>query len=90
MMTQSIANGPGKLSKALGINLKQNGTSLYGELIWIDDLGIKVQSDDILVSKRVGIDYAGEDAGLPYRFVFSIKKTPHKSKAHNKFLGVNN
>ena len=74
MVSQSNPNGPRKLFKAHGINLKQNGISLYGELIWIDDLGIKIQSDDILVSKRVGIAFAGEDADLPFRFVFFIKK----------------
>ena len=74
MVTQSIPNGPRKLFKAHEINLKQNGTGLYGELIWIDDSGMKIQSDDILVSKRVGIAFAGEDMDLPFRFVFLIKR----------------
>lgn len=64
----TLTNGPGKLSKALGIDLTYNGMDLMGNDIWIEDNGCQVTSDQIVVSKRVGVDYAEEDADLPWRF----------------------
>jgi len=62
-------NGPGKITRALGINLRHNEISLTGKEIWLDE-GRKVKSEDILSLPRVGVDYAGEDALLPYRFLW--------------------
>ncbi len=64
----NISNGPGKLSKVLGIHYKHTGTDLLGETIWLEDNGIKVSDKDVSVSERIGVDYAKEDAKLPYRF----------------------
>lgn len=64
-------NGPGKLSKDLGISVAHNGISLLGDHIWVEAAGFEVKDTQILRKSRVGIDYAGEDAGLPYRFVFN-------------------
>jgi DNA-3-methyladenine glycosylase len=63
-----ITSGPGKLSKALGIDRKLNGENLRGNLIWIEDGGLKIKRNDIVSGPRIGIDYAGEDALLPWRF----------------------
>jgi DNA-3-methyladenine glycosylase len=63
-----IANGPGKLSQALGITTSLNETDLTGNTIWIEDRGIEVSKGQIKESKRIGVDYAGEDADLPWRF----------------------
>ena len=41
--------------------------------IWIEDRGIKVPSSQIQISKRIGVDYAGKDALLPYRFLIDYK-----------------
>lgn len=60
--------GPGKVSKILGITTKDTGTDLLGEKIWISDDGIQIKEDQVLTGKRIGIDYAGDDAELPYRF----------------------
>ncbi len=68
-----LTNGPGKLSKALGITVKRNGTSLTGNTIWIEDRGIKIQDSNIDTSTRIGVGYAGEDALLPYRFTLNYK-----------------
>lgn len=65
---KKLCVGPGKVSQALGIDLKYNGLDLTGDKIWIEDRGIKVKPKDILVGPRIGVDYAGEDAKLPYRF----------------------
>jgi DNA-3-methyladenine glycosylase len=71
MNTQSeikIASGPGKLTKALGIDRAWNGKELDGDEIWIEDQNIKIKAADMVSSPRIGIDYAGEDALLPWRF----------------------
>ncbi len=66
-------NGPGKLSKVLGIHYSHTGLDLCGDIIWLEDKGIEVKRSDISITKRIGIDYAEEDADLPYRFVFNYK-----------------
>ena len=63
-----LTNGPGKLSKALGITTLHNSVSLNGSTVWIEDRGISCNIDDITSSNRIGVAYAGEDALLPYRF----------------------
>ena len=60
--------GPGTLTQALGIRTDHNGEDLTGQRIWLEDIGVKVTKKDLIVGPRVGVDYAGEDALLPYRF----------------------
>jgi DNA-3-methyladenine glycosylase len=45
------------------------GSSLFGNTIWIEDRGITVLPENIIATPRIGVDYAEEDAALPYRFV---------------------
>lgn len=47
--------GPGKLTKHLGIDKSFNGLPLYENKIWIEDDGNKYE---FITEKRVGIDYA--------------------------------
>ncbi len=65
--------GPGKLAKALGLHYSLTGTLLSGDLIWIEDRGIKIPAKSICVTPRIGVDYAGEDALLPYRFITDFR-----------------
>ncbi|MCB0429701.1 MAG: DNA-3-methyladenine glycosylase [Flavobacteriales bacterium] len=67
-----LSGGPATLSQALGITVKHNKTSLNGHVIWLEDRGIRPSKDQITVGPRVGVDYAGEDAKLPYRFRLSL------------------
>ena len=73
----NIGSGPGKLSMALGINMNSNGEKLTGHKIWIQDTK-SIQSHQILSGKRIGVDYAGKDSDLPWRFY--IKDNKHISK----------
>ena len=73
-----LTSGPGKLTKALGIDRTFNGKSLLDDEIWIEESGMKLASKYITASERIGIDYAGEDARLPWRF--SIKGNTWVSK----------
>lgn len=63
--------GPGKLSKALGISTALNQTSLIGPSIWLEDHQINIHPKIIEIGKRIGVNYAQEDANLPYRFWFN-------------------
>lgn len=63
-----ITSGPGSLSLAMGINLNLYGHSLQSTKIWIDDPGIQVLTSDIVATNRIGVEYAAEDAFLPWRF----------------------
>ncbi|WP_100337662.1 DNA-3-methyladenine glycosylase [Hymenobacter chitinivorans] len=65
---RNLTGGPGLLTQALGITTKHYGTDLTGNLIWMEDRQEPVPADQILASPRVGIDYAGLDAALPWRF----------------------
>ncbi len=66
---KSLLAGPGSLSRALGIQTGLSGTSLSGDIVWIEDHDIRISGDAIMTGPRVGVDYAGEDAARPYRFI---------------------
>jgi DNA-3-methyladenine glycosylase len=51
----------------LGITTGANATNLHSNSIWIAEY-LNINTTNIIASPRVGIDYAGEDAKLPYRF----------------------
>ncbi|UOG74322.1 DNA-3-methyladenine glycosylase [Hymenobacter tibetensis] len=65
---RNLTGGPGLLTQALGISTQHYGTDLTGTTIWLEDQQEPVAEDLILASPRVGIDYAGDDAALPWRF----------------------
>ena len=67
-LDHTLTRGPGNLSKALGLHISHTGTSLLGAEIYIGDDGFRPRRADIMTGPRIGVDYAGPDAGLPYRF----------------------
>jgi DNA-3-methyladenine glycosylase len=67
MPDKNLTSGPGKLCIAMSIDRSLNGEDLLGEKIWLEDLK-KFPAKEIAVGKRIGIDYAGEDADKPCRF----------------------
>lgn len=74
-----LTAGPGVLSRALGLSPLHSGLPFSGPEILIEDRGVAVKPGDVLASPRVGVDYAGEDAGLPWRF--RIRGNPWTSPA---------
>lgn len=74
-----LTSGPGSLTKALGINLQHDKIDLCGNEIWIENRGINICSSEIEATTRVGIEYAGKHAKLPWRF--KIKNNPWVSMA---------
>ncbi len=73
----SLTRGPGNAAKALGLLTSQSGYSLLSKDMFIADDGFVYSRGQVLSSPRIGVDYAGEDALLPYRFY--IKGNPHVS-----------
>jgi DNA-3-methyladenine glycosylase len=68
---KGLTDGPGKVTKALGLHIKHNGLDLSGNTVWVTNEGIKTNVAGIKVSPRIGVQYAGEDAKLPYRFLYT-------------------
>lgn len=77
ILDNTFTRGPGNLSKAMGIHIKFSGTSLRSEELFLADDGFTFNKKEITASPRVGVDYAGNDAFLPYRFF--IKENPFVS-----------
>ena len=72
---KNLTNGPGKITKALAIDKKLNGKNLFTENFYLED---DIKYFQIIVDKRIGIDYAKEAKDYPYRFY--IKDNPYVSK----------
>ncbi len=65
--SKNLADGPGKLTEAFGISRSENGLALTKKNgLWVEDRNISLSYK---ATPRIGIDYAGEDAKLPWRFV---------------------
>ena len=78
-LDRTLTAGPGSLTKALAIDQQHNGIALQGEPVWLEDRGDK-RDFNILESPRVGINYAGEHANLPYRFRIEGNQWTSKAK----------
>lgn len=63
---RNLTSGPGKLAVAFGIDKSFDGESLMGKRIWLEEYKT-FQPREIAAGKRIGIDYAGEDADKPWR-----------------------
>jgi DNA-3-methyladenine glycosylase len=74
---ETLCKGPGALTAALGITLKQNKMALNCREIWIEETGI--EPEKITATPRIGVDYAGTDALLPYRFLLCLKNLSPRS-----------
>lgn len=68
--------GPGRLAKALQIDMQLAGKKLGREAgLWVEDRGVKISSRQIKRGPRVGVDYAGLWALKPWRFVLMSSRT---------------
>ncbi len=71
-LTKNLLNGPGKVTQALGISKDLNALSLDGNSpFWFEFTDKNFEINQIETSPRIGIDYAGEDKNLPWRFTIN-------------------
>ena len=69
LLNSGLVSGPGRITKALGIKVPHTGVDLCADQIWLEESFSGNQVFDVKTTPRIGIDYAAEDALLPYRFV---------------------
>lgn len=77
-----ITKGPGALSVAMGLHKMYSGLPLYRKdsPLWIEDRGVKFSQDEICISKRIGVESAGDAAHWPWRFFVKGNKYVSASK----------
>lgn len=69
--------GPGLLCRAMNIDRRLNGADLCGDVLWLErPTGMK--RPRIARSRRIGVDYAGDWAQRPWRFL--DRDSPYISK----------
>ena len=64
----TLTKGPGNVGKALGISKQHSGLHLLDNEIYLMNDEFILNENEIGVSKRIGVESAGADALLPYRF----------------------
>ena len=80
----TLTRGPGNVSKALGINSGHTGLGLFKSPMWIADDKLEIASSSIIATPRIGVDYAAEDAALPYRFFLENNKYVSGNRRQNQ------
>jgi DNA-3-methyladenine glycosylase len=65
------------VSKALGIFTQHTGMDLVNSNLLIAEDQYTVKKSAVGITTRIGVDYAGPDALLPYRFI--VKDNPYVS-----------
>ncbi|HEY5464943.1 MAG TPA: DNA-3-methyladenine glycosylase [Hanamia sp.] len=81
ILDKTLARGPGNVGKALGIFKHHSGLFLLDEEIYLLDDNYKIENENIGISKRIGVESAGADALLPYRFY--VKRNKYVSGKNN-------
>ena len=60
-------DGPGRLTRTLGIDRRHNGLDVTGELLWVEDRG--EPAPRVQTTARIGVDYAGPWARRRLRYI---------------------
>jgi DNA-3-methyladenine glycosylase len=63
-----LTSGPARLCQALGIDRALDGVSFKGPEMVLTKRDRRIEDDQIGVTPRVGVDYAGDAAAWPLRF----------------------
>jgi DNA-3-methyladenine glycosylase len=67
-LDHTLTRGPGNVGKAFGFHTSQCGSLLTGDEMFIADDKYILKDEQVGISPRIGVNYAGDDALLPYRF----------------------
>lgn len=66
---RELTSGPGKLCRALAIDLSFDGEDLTtGGRVWLEETGVEFKPEQVASGPRIGVAYAAEDALKPWRF----------------------
>jgi DNA-3-methyladenine glycosylase len=68
VLDKTLTKGPGNVGKAMGIFKHHSGLHLLDKTIYIAEDGCRYKKADIGISERIGVESAGVDGLLPYRF----------------------
>jgi len=82
VLDNTLTRGPGNVSKALGIFTSHTGLDLMESDVRIVQDQFKVKKSAIGITTRIGVDFAGPDAFLPYRFI--VSGNPYVSGSKNR------
>ena len=65
-----LTKGPGALSVAMGLQKNMSGLALHdpSSPVWLEDRGITYDPNEVCISKRIGVEGAGESAHWMWRF----------------------
>ena len=77
----TITRGPGNVGKALGVFKHHSGLFLLDDEIYLLNDNISFSDEQVGVSKRIGVESAGADSELPYRFY--VKGNKFVSRGNN-------
>lgn len=69
--SRHFLDGPGKLCRGLALTRTQNGLDLLGDELFVSPAPTPAP-EQILVGKRIGIDYAQEAVDFPWRFWIEV------------------
>lgn len=81
VLKPNITAGPGALAKAMGIDRLLNAKDLTGEEIWIEDALPGWNITEAVAGPRIGVDYAGDHALLPWRYYVKGNKYVSKPRS---------
>ena len=70
----TLTRGPGNVGKALGIFKQHSGLHLLDDTIYLKEDGFQLADNNVGISPRIGVESAGTDALLPYRFYIKGNK----------------
>jgi DNA-3-methyladenine glycosylase len=73
-ISPKLTAGPARLTQALGIHTTQSATALNGQLFGISAPKIPIADKQLHTTSRIGIEYAKEDAKLPWRVYLKDSK----------------
>ena len=73
-LDKTLTRGPGNVGKALGIFKHHSGNHLLGNKIYLMNDNAKINEEQIGTSVRIGVESAGADSLLPYRFYLKGNK----------------
>ncbi len=76
---KQLTAGPGKLCQALDIDRSLNGGDMTSsKKLFVTDGGQNIKASDIACTARIGVQYAGASAQLPWRYL--IQDSPFVSR----------